>query len=293
MESQRPQLAAALVLALGACAAFAETRVEHPFRGVTHLIRTEAGPPRKITMHIVRVDLDTPGLSFRLTPPAGSRETIRQTTLEFLREQKAQIAVNAHFFTPFPSTDREAYLIGLAASDGRVYSACEAPEQSYAILRHAPALHIDRENRAAIVGCDKAAGLWNAVSGSAQIITDGRVTIPAYRDGELTPGRGYSSAKSWYDVATARTIMGLAGPRTLYIVTVDRAGGSEGMPLREAAELLIRDYNVTDALNLDGGGSTTLAMEDPKTREVRIVNVPSDGPNGRSVASSLAIFIRF
>jgi exopolysaccharide biosynthesis protein len=117
-------------------------------------------------------------------------------------------------------------------------------------------------------------------------------TIPGYREGELRPGRGYSSEKSWYEVKTARTVLGLAGPRTLYIFTVDRAGGSEGMTLAEVADLLIRDYNVSDALNLDGGGSTTLAMEDPRTHMPRIVNVSSDNPNGRSVASSLAIFIR-
>ena len=291
MESQRSQLAvASAVLLVAAFACDGETRVEHPFRGVTHLIRVEE-VPRKVTMHVVRVDLDTPGLSFRLTPPGGSRETARQTTLEFLREQRAQIAVNAHFFTPFPSKDKEAFLIGLAASDGKVYSTCEQPEQSYAILANAPAVNIDAQNRARIVHCE-AIGLWNTVSGSAQIITNGVATIPGYRDGELTPGRGYSSEKSWYDVKTARTVLGLAGPRTLYIFTVDRAGGSEGMTLAEIADLLIREYNVSDALNLDGGGSTTLAMEDPRTSEPRIVNVSSDNPNGRSVASSLAIFIR-
>lgn len=290
MESQRPQLGVAvLVSLLAAIACDGETRVEHPFRGVTHLIRVEE-VPRQVTMHVVRVDLDTPGLSFRLTPPGGSRETVRQTTLEFLREQKAQIAVNVHFFTPFPSTDKEAFLIGLAASDGKVHSTCEQPEQSYAILANAPAINIDAQNRASIVHC-KAADLWNTVSGSAQIITNGVATIPAYRDGQLTPARGYSNEKSWYDVKTARTVLGLAGPRTLYIFTVDRAGGSLGMTLAEIADLLIRDYNVTDALNLDGGGSTTLAMEDPRTGEPRIVNVSSDNPNGRSVASSLAIFI--
>jgi len=48
--------------------------------------------------------------------------------------------------------------------------------------------------------------------------------------------------------------------------------------------MLIRDYSVYDALNLDGGGSTTLAMDD------RIVNAPSDRGGVRKVASSLAVF---
>jgi exopolysaccharide biosynthesis protein len=56
------------------------------------------------------------------------------------------------------------------------------------------------------------------------------------------------------------------------------------------ADLLIRDYGVFNALNLDGGGSTTLAMEDPDTHAGVVRNVSSDNPNGRAVGSSLAIF---
>lgn len=62
------------------------------------------------------------------------------------------------------------------------------------------------------------------------------------------------------------------------------------MTIGEVADLLIKDYSVYNALNLDGGGSTSLAMEDPSVRLGRIVNVPSDEPNGRSVGSNLAIF---
>jgi exopolysaccharide biosynthesis protein len=44
------------------------------------------------------------------------------------------------------------------------------------------------------------------------------------------------------------------------------------------------------ALNLDGGGSTTLAMEDPATHAGAVVNVPSDKAGSRAVASNLAVF---
>ena len=54
--------------------------------------------------------------------------------------------------------------------------------------------------------------------------------------------------------------------------------------------MLIRDYGVYNALNLDGGGSTTLAMEDPATHTASVVNTSSDNPNGRAVGSNLAVF---
>jgi exopolysaccharide biosynthesis protein len=55
---------------------------------------------------------------------------------------------------------------------------------------------------------------------------------------------------------------------------------------------LARRLGLRNALNLDGGGSTSLAMADPRTGIARLVNTSSDNPAGRSVASSLAIFAR-
>ena len=279
---------------LAALALGAETKVETPFQGVTHISRTEESP-RKVSMHIVRVDLSAHGIRIKLSGPGGTREAVRQTTLEFLKQEQAHVAVNGHFFLPFPSPDSDAFLIGLAASDGNVYSDFESPEQSYALVKDAPAIHVSKDNEASIVTKESLPeSLFTAFSGSAQIVTGGKVTIPVYKDGEhpeglLTPGgpNGYSNAKSWYDVATARTVVGLAG-RELIFFTVDRAGGSLGMTLREVAELLVAEYGVTDALNMDGGGSTSLAMQGPDG-EARLVNVPSD-PGGRKVASSIAVF---
>jgi exopolysaccharide biosynthesis protein len=77
---------------------------------------------------------------------------------------------------------------------------------------------------------------------------------------------------------------------TLFLFTVDNAGGSRGMSLGEIADLLVNDYGVYNALNLDGGGSTTMAMQNPATGVGAIVNVSSDNPNGRSVGSNLAVF---
>ncbi len=60
------------------------------------------------------------------------------------------------------------------------------------------------------------------------------------------------------------------------------------MTVAEMAEMLRRDYGVYEALNLDGGGSTTLAMADPHTGRAAIINTPNGAP--RAVGSSLAIF---
>ena len=288
----------ALLFCIHVAAVDAQQTVRRPFAGVTHITRVETSP-RDVRMHIVTIDLTAPGIRFKVTPPSGPRETVRQTTLQFLEEERAQIAVNAHYFLPFPSYNPFASLIGLAASDGNVYSEFEAPEQSYAIVTRAPALNIDAKNRASIIH-SRDATLWNAVAGSAQIVTNGIKTIPAYADAEHPRAqleRGgpadYSNARSWYEQLNARTVIGLANrQRSLLVFTVDRADGSLGMTVSEVADLLIRDYRVEQALNLDGGGSTTLAMEDPATHVRSIVNRPADPLGARAVGSSLVVFAR-
>ena len=110
--------------------------------------------------------------------------------------------------------------------------------------------------------------MWTAVSGSAQIVTGGSEDDPAIRRGRTDGGRRedeFSAAKSWYDAKRARTAIGLTRDgRTLVLFTVDERGGSRGMTVAEVAEMLIAEGG-DDALNLDGGGSTTLAMQDPVT----------------------------
>jgi hypothetical protein len=278
-----------------------------PYQGVTYLDRLDT-TPRAAHLHVIQIDLGVPGIRLKLSAPAGAREVVRQTTLAFLEQEGAQVAINAHYFLPFPSAEPDADVIGIAASEGRVFSAFEAPVQNYALMTRAPGLNIDKENRAGIVHADpadatgrrvrEAVTLWTTVAGSAQIVTEGVVTIPRYRDaatpdGQIEPGgpRQYSNANSWYDAVNARTAIGLSrDARTLTLFTVDAAGGSAGMTVGEVAAMLVREFGVWDALNLDGGGSTSLAIVDPATRQARLVTTSADGPSGRAVGSNLAVF---
>jgi Phosphodiester glycosidase len=302
----RNALIAAVAIVMLSPGALLGRQVAQTFVGVTYSVRT-VKQPRPLTMHVAQVDLEAPGIRFKVSAPDGDREVVRQSTLDFLKQEHAQLAINAHYFLPFPSEDRTAWVIGLAASEGRLFSAFESPEQSFALVANAPAINLDPFNHATLIHNNPAfidgqhvreeVSPWNVVSGSSQIVTGGVVTVPVYRDeqhpnGLLTNGgpNAYSNAKPWADAPTARTAIGLsADRRTLTLFTVDVRGGSEGMRLSEVASVLIRDFGVADALNLDGGGSTTMAMEGAN-RVPAIVNVSSDNPSGRVVATSLAVF---
>jgi hypothetical protein len=288
-------------------------------------------------MNILLVDLTSPAVHFKMTPPGenlpavvpGSTtpnwpvvpfEVVRQRTLDFLNTSHAQAAINVHFFAPFPvpggSTQGAfAYVIGLAASRGKVYSGFESPIQSYAIVTNSPGFNIDRSNNASIVHRDPASAdgmdvledveLWNALAGSGQILTNGVKTIPEYTDAThpdelLTPGPvpplgplplTYTRAgRHWYDLSNARTAIGVSQDgRTLVLFTVDGTNGGHGMQVGEVADLLKNEYGVWNALNVDGGGSTTMAVEDPATHGRKLVNVPADNPP-RLEATNFAVY---
>ena len=98
------------------------TLISQPFAGITYIDRTETSP-RAVHMHIVQVDLIAPGLRFKLSPPSGGREVDPAVHARLSgagggagRHQRALLPA-------VPFSDRDAWLIGIAASEGRVYSA--------------------------------------------------------------------------------------------------------------------------------------------------------------------------
>ena len=338
MPNRAGRIVAAAAVAACVCtsALRADEVVTHPYPGITLIKRTDtiAGPTRQVKMNIVFIDLNAPEVHFKMTPPttglptpicvppapgvpwpcpAPEFEVVRQTTLQFLNDAHAQVAINSHFFAPFPvfaqSQAAYAYVIGLAASRGNVYSAFETPVQIYAIMPDSPAVNIDPDNHASIVHRDPAepsgkgvledVTLWNALSGSGQIITNGVKTIPCYVPAPgcqlIGPGNNnYSNANSWYNLVNSRSAIGITADQKLVLFTVDIRPNppsperSQGMRVGEVADVLL-GYNVVDALNLDGGGSTTMAMQDPADELRKVINVPSDNPP-RAEASNFAVY---
>ena len=81
-----------------------------------------------------------------------------------------------------------------------------------------------------------------------------------------------------------RTAIGTLADGRILIATVDgrRPPLSVGMTLSELARLMI-EFGATDAINLDGGGSTTMVVEG------KIVNTPSDAAGERPVSDAIVV----
>ena len=81
-----------------------------------------------------------------------------------------------------------------------------------------------------------------------------------------------------------RTAVGLRADGTWIFVVVDgrQPGLSIGMNLKEVAELM-QSLGCVDALNLDGGGSSTLCVLG------KVVNSPSDAARERPVSDAIIV----
>ncbi|MEV4603999.1 phosphodiester glycosidase family protein [Amycolatopsis sp. NPDC049253] len=110
--------------------------------------------------------------------------------------------------------------------------------------------------------------------------------FPILRDGAVVPGQ---DAKT----AAVRTGAGFsADGHTLYLVAVQaKPGTSGGMTTPEVAQLL-QQAGAANAVNLDGGGSTSLLARDPGAPTVTVRNHPTDAAGERSVANGIGIFVR-
>jgi hypothetical protein len=111
------------------------------------------------------------------------------------------------------------------------------------------------------------------------------------RDSAIVPQVDTEGAAGFATSRHPRTAVGIArnGDRLL-LVTVDgrQKPYSDGMTLRELANLMLA-LGARDAINLDGGGSTTLVYKDPRSGQLTIANRPSDPSGERAVGNALAI----
>ncbi len=235
--------------------------------------------PRPLVTHTITIDMRTAGLRFLVTPAddRGSDLPLRaRTTSDFLREFDVQIAINGDGFSPWWSRSVADYYPhagdpvrprGEAASRGRAYWSTSDP---------VPTLYINSRNR---LSFEAPAKPYNAISGETMLVQGGKV-ITDLDNTDMHP----------------RSAVGFSGNgRYLYLVVVDGRQPlySEGMTLAELAELMV-SLGAQYAMNLDGGGSSTLVVEGSDGLP-RVLNSPIDNyipGRERPVANHLGIGVR-
>jgi len=231
--------------------------------------RHEMREDPKLHLHVVTIDLTDPRVELAAYPcgddpdgDAGPWQMTLNTVRETAAKRELDAAVNANFFAARDAVNvggrRVPYFggnwaraSGWLVSDGRIISGERA--QATLVVGEDGRVRVGRFERLP-------AGTRHAVSGSQQIVTAGRLTA-----------RG--------DVRAPRTAVGVSadGAKLVMLVVDGRAlWHSVGMSETELGREMIR-LGCADAINLDGGGSSTLVLRGPDDEVPRLRSRPSDG----------------
>lgn len=119
-------------------------------------------------------------------------------------------------------------------------------------------------------------------NGGPALITNGRVDATIVRDGML-PADNPSFGYGWALKRNPRTFAGVDAQGRTLIVTVDgRTTSDLGLSITETAKVA-HVLGLVDALNLDGGGSTAMAIDG------YLISHPSDATGERAVGEALVV----
>ncbi len=236
--------------------------------------------------HILRVDLTDPDIRLLPTPRhtnyvANSSETEGRTVSQFLKVNGVQVAVNANFFAPgeyYLPEGTAMRVDGLSISDGQLVSPANSAESACILFDADKVGRIIPHNWPAA----PTNGVLHALAGDYPILVGGTNLGRSY---------GFSGIHS----LNPRTAMGLSPDgRTLFLMCIDgrQAHSSGAYDYETAAWLLL--VGAHDAVNMDGGGSSTMVMQSSTGQAVRLnySSAVADSGRERTVGSHLGIFAK-
>lgn len=121
------------------------------------------------------------------------------------------------------------------------------------------------------------------VSAAPVLVRHGQLTIDGDTEGVIDV-HDLSFGYAWAEQRQPRTMAGIDRQGRLLLVTVDgrQPGTSEGVTIDEGARLM-RQLGAVDAMNLDGGGSTAMAVDG------MLVNHPSDSTGERPIGDAVVV----
>ena len=262
------------------------------FKGVDHAVGTNTpgngGFSQLQVVHVVRVDLTDPDVQLFTTPritdyEPDSRETVVHTVSGFLTEYRLQVAINANEFNPqdyYLPTGTAMDITGLAISQGEVVSPQSSSTDCASLL-------FTTNNEAKFVFTNwppvSTEGIFTAVSGIYPVLVN-----------KVNVGASYSH--SGIHGLQPRTAFGLSQDRRyLFLLTIDgrQSGYSNGAYDSDTAGWLLL-AGAADGINMDGGGSTTLVMEDSTGQPDRLnsSSAVADSGKERTIGSHFGIYAK-
>ena len=250
--------------------------VYHSFSGFD----TVSGAPQEVFV----IDWDTSNPSYALRYTWSDKQSV---TSDVFRQYNAVAAMNAayepesivakengHYYSCMPKDTVMTTPVPNWKSEGAVYVDGSGRNVSIAFDGKGKSI---AEQRAFY-----ASSPWEHIFTSAPMLIDNFEPVGAFFvDSTLTAEQlkayNYEDPVRHQGVRHPRTAVALTSDGHFLMVTVDgrKKGISEGMSARELTRFLERHFHPRHALNMDGGGSTTLCVRGEGDPVTHVVNYPS------------------
>ncbi|VDI40590.1 N-acetylglucosamine-1-phosphodiester alpha-N-acetylglucosaminidase [Mytilus galloprovincialis] len=192
----------------------------------------------------------------------GCQNQIKSTVMETSKQKSCIVAVNAGFFEPRPGN----VCLGNIISDGRVVMKSEGVQNVHFGITNDGSLHFGYLSKTEIADNN----YKQLIGGVFWLVRDGQnylkesINIECQTEEQAEIMEMYSKT-----ILSARSAIGHDEEGRILLMQLDGFNGHKGMTLYEFADVLL-DYGFVQAINLDGGGSTTLTINGT------LVNHPTD-----------------
>ncbi len=216
-------------------------------------------------IYIAKIDLSCPNLKFIGSAPEDKGKTVS----EFAKKYQTEIAINANFFK------KDYTPIGLTISQNKRWEKTrDTRSRSFFACTNHNKCFIEEKNQTS-----KLNPKWHIAISGWQYFNNQTAMF------ECAPQDKIGCTQDIYSGKHPRTMLGLDEKRNLlYLVVVEgRLLGFRGMTLDELANVAQR-LELTKAINLDGGGSSTFVVKDK-----RLSTLPFLQGEERKVSNHLGI----
>jgi hypothetical protein len=231
-------------------------------------------------VYVVDWDMSVPGctLKFNYTPDA-------MPTSQAMKERGAIVAMNACYEPASVVLKVDGEYISVVPNSAVMNSGVPQWKSEGAITTdgHSVSISYDGKGRD-LAGIRKFYSSSTApnIFTSSPMLIDDYVTVgesfAGYYSEDALKDINYEDSRRHQGVRHPRTAVALTADNHLLMVVVDgrRAGNSEGMTCRELTRFLKANFNPRYALNMDGGGSSTMCIAGQGDPATHVVNYPTD-----------------
>ncbi|KAM3613730.1 uncharacterized protein V6R79_004338 [Siganus canaliculatus] len=181
--------------------------------------------------------------------PGGCGMNQRATVEETAGAGGCLFAQNAGFFNT-----KSSQCLGNVVSDGRAVQDSGGVQNAQFGIRRDGTLVVGYLAQDEVL--DRTNPFVQLVSGVVWLLRDGHVYINQSLEAECDATQETGAFRTFVDVVSARTAVGHDAEGRVLMFHIDGQTGVRGMSLWEVADFL-QTYGVINAINLDGGGSST------------------------------------